>query len=108
VTNYITKLSTVVLKMPVKRLTQKEKESQEEKKANKRDKKNKKGKNSTFDEEQNSADVSGESEEEEVDGRETYSQLSQSSQLFDEEELAEVRQLRLHGSDDNSYHAFTA
>jgi hypothetical protein len=91
VTNYITKLSTVVLKMPVKRLTQKEKEFQEEKKANKRDKKNKRGKkNSQFDDDQNSADVSGESEEEEVDGRESYSQLSQSSQLFDEEELAEV------------------
>ena len=91
-TNYVAKLSTAVLKMPVKRLTQKEKESQEEKKANKREKKNKRGKRiSQFDDEQNSADVSGESDDEEVDGRESLSQLSQSSQLFDEEELAEVR-----------------
>lgn len=92
VTNYIAKLSTVVLKMPTKRITQKEKESQEEKKAHRREKKNKVGKrNSQYDDDQNSADVSGESEEEEVNGRESFSQLSQSSQLFDEEELAEVR-----------------
>lgn len=93
VANYVGKLSTIVLKDPVKRLTQKEKENINDKKRIGKDikDKRKKKKNDTFEYDFDECDGSGESEDEKcVDKDMMSSQLSQDSQIFSTAELAAV------------------
>ena len=98
----IGKLATIVLKTPIKRLTQKDTEIIEEKKKKLKEKKNsKKEKKLKFsgrsDEEYDDVtEFSTDSDDDVIDDKEKphefsqSSQSSQSSQLFDESELAEV------------------
>ena len=95
----IGKLATIVLKTPTKRLTQKDIEITEEKKKKLKEKKNsKKEKKLKFsgrsDEEfDDVTECSTDSDDDVIDDKEKpfeFSQSSQSSQLFDESELAEV------------------
>ena len=100
VSNNIGKLCTIVLKSANKRLTTKEKELQEDKKMKKKQKSDlqrakKNRKNGKFDDEEDEDEggSDSDSEAENPDDKETYSQftqLSQSSQPFDEEEEIEV------------------
>ena len=94
------KLCTIGLKAANKRLTLKEKELQEDKKMKKKQKSDlqkakKNRKNGKFDDEQEDNDgcSDSDSETENSDDKETYSQFtqpSQSSQPFDDEEEIEV------------------
>ena len=93
VANYVGKLSTIALKSPVKRLTQKEKENINGKirfGKEKKDKKKKK-KNDSLDDDIDDCGGSGESDEEIcVDKDMMLSQLSQDSQIFGAAELEAV------------------
>ena len=97
------KLATIVLKTPTKKLTQKDIEISEEKKKKIKEKKNvNKEKKSKFsgrsddDDEEDDAEFSADSDDDVIDDNDRHLELSQltqssqSSQLFDESELAEV------------------
>lgn len=93
VANYVGKLSTIALKNPVKRFTQKEKENINGKIKFGKEKKGKKKKktNNSLDDEIDECGGSGESDEEIcVDRDMTLSQLSQDSQIFGAAELEAV------------------
>ena len=104
VTLCIGKLATIVLKTPIKKLSQKEIDISVEKKKKLKEKKNlKKEKKLKFpekfddEEDDDDADCSADSDDEIIEDKEKplelsqLSQSSQSSQLFDETELSEVR-----------------
>ena len=107
VTLCIGKLATIVLKTPIKKLSQKEIDISVEKKKKLKEKKNlKKEKKLKFpekfddeedDDDDDDADCSADSDDEIIEDKEKplelsqLSQSSQSSQLFDETELSEVR-----------------
>ena len=93
----IGKLATIVLKTPIKRLTPKDIEISEEKKKKLKEKKNSKKElkfSCRSDEEYDDVtECSTDSDDDVIDDKEKpfeFSQSSQSSQLFDESELAEV------------------
>ena len=96
VANYVGKLSTIILKDPVKRLTQKDKDNISDKKRSNKDKKDnkKKKKSDVFDDDFDECDGSGESGDEMYSDKDMLSQQSQSSQLFDPVELAAIEVLR--------------
>ena len=92
-----------MLKAPTKRLTLKEKEAEEDRKIKKKEKaaarKNKKSKKGgKYDDDEEEEDDS-ESEDEmppTATGFSQFTQLSQSTQPFDDEEEVEVREIRFH------------
>lgn len=98
----ISKICTIVLKAPTKRLTLKEKEAEEDRKIKKKEKaaarKNKKSKKGgKYDDDEEEEDDS-ESEDEMSPTATGFSQFtqSQSTQPFDDEEEVEVREVRFH------------
>ena len=96
----VSKICTIVLKAPTKRLTLKEKEAEEDRKIKKKEKaaarKNKKSKKGgKYDDDEEEEDDS-ESEDEmppTATGFSQFTQLSQSTQPFDDEEEVEVSEV---------------